>query len=65
MLMVDASASGSFGTVNKFKGETAVELCALLAFSAIKNNDRVGLIIFTSGVELFIPPRKVKTTFSM
>ena len=52
MLMVDASASGSFGTVNKFKGETAVELCALLAFSAIKNNDRVGLIIFTSDVEL-------------
>ncbi|HON10922.1 MAG TPA: DUF58 domain-containing protein [Chitinispirillaceae bacterium] len=60
MLMVDASASGSFGTVNKFKGETAVELCALLAFSAIKNNDRVGLIIFTSGVELFIPPKKGK-----
>ncbi|MBN1308920.1 MAG: DUF58 domain-containing protein, partial [Chitinispirillaceae bacterium] len=47
MLMVDASASGSFGTVNKFKGEIAVELCALLAFSAIKNNDRVGLIIFS------------------
>ena len=60
MLMVDASASGSFGTVNKFKGETAVELCALLAFSAIKNNDRVGLIIFTSDVELFIPPKKGK-----
>ncbi len=60
MLMVDASASGSFGTVNKFKGETAVELCALLAFSAIKNNDRVGLIIFTSEVELFIPPKKGK-----
>lgn len=60
MLMVDASASGSFGTVNKFKGEIAAELCALLAFSAIKNNDRVGLIIFTSDVELYIPPQKGK-----
>jgi uncharacterized protein (DUF58 family) len=60
MLMVDASASGSFGTVNKFKGEIAAELSALLAFSAIKNNDRVGLIIFTSDVELYIPPQKGK-----
>lgn len=60
MLMVDASASGSFGTVNKFKGEIAAELCALLAFSAIKNNDRVGLIIFTSEVEKYIAPQKGK-----
>lgn len=60
MLVVDASASGNFGTVNKFKSEMAVEMCALLAFSAIKNNDRVGLIIFTSEVELFIPPKKGK-----
>lgn len=60
ILMVDASASGNFGSVNKFKGEIAVELCALLAFSAIKNNDRVGLIIFTSEVELYIPPKKGK-----
>ena len=58
MLLVDASASGDFGTVNKFKGEIAVEICALLAFSAIKNNDKVGLIIFTDQVEKFIPPRK-------
>lgn len=58
MLMVDASASGDFGTCNKFKGEIAVELCALLAFSAIKNSDRVGLIIFTSEVERYIPPQK-------
>ncbi|MFP4164832.1 MAG: DUF58 domain-containing protein [Chitinispirillaceae bacterium] len=58
MLMVDASSSGEFGSVEKFKGEMAVELCSLLAFSAIRNNDRVGLIIFTSGVETFIPPRK-------
>ncbi|MFP4014299.1 MAG: DUF58 domain-containing protein [Chitinispirillaceae bacterium] len=58
MLMVDASSSGDFGSVEKFKGEMAVELCSLLAFSAIRNNDRVGLIIFTSEIETFIPPRK-------
>jgi uncharacterized protein (DUF58 family) len=60
MLLVDASASGNFGSVAKLKSEIAVELCALLAFSAIKNNDRVGLIIFTSEVEKFIPPKKGK-----
>jgi uncharacterized protein (DUF58 family) len=60
MLVVDASASGSFGSVKQFKDEIAVELCALMAFSAIKNNDRVGLIIFTSEVEKFIPPKKGK-----
>jgi uncharacterized protein (DUF58 family) len=60
MLLVDASASGTFGTVDKFKGEMAVELCALLAFSAIKNNDRVGLISFTSEIENFIYPKKGK-----
>lgn len=60
MLVVDASASGDFGTVNKLKAEIAVELCALLAFSAIKNNDRVGLIIYTSEVEKYIPPKKGK-----
>ncbi len=60
MLVVDASASGNFGTVNQLKAEIAVELCALLAFSAIKNSDRVGLIIFTSEVEKYIPPKKGK-----
>jgi uncharacterized protein (DUF58 family) len=60
MLVVDASASGSFGSACKFKGEMGVELCALLAFSAIKNNDRVGLIVFTSGIERYIPPQKGK-----
>ena len=60
MLVVDASSSGNFGSIDKFKGEMAVELCSLLAFSAIRNNDRVGLIIFTSDVEVFIPPRKGK-----
>ncbi|MBT3604326.1 MAG: DUF58 domain-containing protein [Candidatus Latescibacteria bacterium] len=60
MLMVDASASGDFGTVEQMKGEVGVEICALLAFSAIQNNDRVGLIVFTDEVELFIPPKKGK-----
>ena len=58
MLVVDLSASGDFGTRGRFKGEVAVEICALLAFSAIKNNDKVGLIIFTDRVEKFVPPRK-------
>ncbi len=58
MLMVDASASGDFGSVDQMKGEIGVELCALLAFSAIQNNDRVGLIVFTDEVEAFIPPKK-------
>jgi uncharacterized protein (DUF58 family) len=58
MLVVDASASGEFGTAERMKGEIAVEICALLAFSAIKNNDKVGLIIFTDRIEKFVPPRK-------
>ncbi|MBN2030341.1 DUF58 domain-containing protein [bacterium] len=61
MLLVDASSSGEFGTFERMKGEIAVEICALLAFSAIKNNDKVGLIIFTDKVEKFVPPRKGKT----
>lgn len=60
MLLVDASSSGEFGTVDQMKGEVAVEICALLAFSAIKNNDRVGLIIFTDTIEKYIPPKKGK-----
>ncbi len=58
MFLVDLSASGSFGSVEKTKNEVAAELCALLAFSAIKNNDKVGLIVFTDEIEMFIPPRK-------
>jgi uncharacterized protein (DUF58 family) len=58
MLVVDASSSGEFGSTEQMKGEIAAELCALLAFSAIKNNDRVGLLIFTDEVEKFIPPKK-------
>jgi uncharacterized protein (DUF58 family) len=58
MLVVDVSASGDFGSAQRMKGEIAVELCALLAFSAIKNNDKVGLIIFTDRIEKYVPPRK-------
>jgi uncharacterized protein (DUF58 family) len=58
VLLVDASSSGKFGTRGRFKNETAAELSALLAFSAIKNNDKVGLIIFTDTIERFVPPQK-------
>ena len=58
MLLVDVSASGNFGTRERMKGDLAVEVCSLLAFSAIKNNDKVGLIIFSDRVEKFVPPRK-------
>ncbi|MCH7562695.1 MAG: DUF58 domain-containing protein [Gemmatimonadetes bacterium] len=58
MLVVDVSASGDFGTRRQMKGEVAVEICALLAFSATKNNDKVGLIIFSDRIEKFVPPRK-------
>ncbi len=58
VLLVDASSSGAFGTRERFKSEMAAELCALLAFSAIKNNDKVGLIIFTDRIEKFVPPQK-------
>ncbi len=60
MLLVDVSSSGNFGTVEQMKGELAIEICALLAFSAIKNNDKVGLIIFTDRIEKFVPPKKGK-----
>ncbi|RME00169.1 MAG: DUF58 domain-containing protein [Calditrichaeota bacterium] len=58
MLLVDASRSAEFGTQEQMKGEIAAEICALLAFSAIKNNDKVGLIIFTDKIEKFVPPKK-------
>lgn len=60
LLLVDMSASGRFGSVAQEKRELAAELSALLAFSAIKNNDRVGIIIFTDQVERFVPPKKGK-----
>ena len=58
LFAVDISASGSFGTTAQKKSEVAAELCALLAFSAIKNNDKVGMLLFSEEVELFIPPKK-------
>ena len=58
MLLVDASGSSRFGTRNQFKSELAAELCAVLAFSAIRNKDKVGLIIFTDTIEKFVPPGK-------
>ena len=58
VLVVDASASGAFGSGQRMKGEAGVEISALLAFAAIKNNDRVGLLIFTEDIEVFIPPKK-------
>jgi len=61
LFLVDLSASGSFGSVNRIKNEIAAEICALLAFSAIKNNDKVGLLLFTDRVEMFIPPAKGTT----
>ncbi len=61
VLIVDFSRSGNFGTVEKFKNEIAAELCAVLAFSALKNNDKVGMILFTDIIEKFIPPKKGKS----
>ena len=58
MLLVDLSASERFGSAEKPKIETVAEVAALLAFSAIKNNDRVGLILFTDRIERFVPPKK-------
>jgi uncharacterized protein (DUF58 family) len=61
MLLIDVSASGSFGSVIKTKSEIAAEISAVLAFSAIKNNDRVGAMLFTDRVEKFVPPRRGST----
>lgn len=58
MLLADLSGSGDFGTSNLLKRELITEVCATIAFSAIKNNDKVGMILFTGRVEKFIPPKK-------
>src|SRR6202022_2245422 len=58
MLVVDLSGSERFGTVKRFKSELASELAAVLAMSAIRNNDRVGVLLFTDRVEHVVPPRK-------
>ncbi len=56
--LVDASSSCSFGTSAKFKSEVIAEICALLAFAAVKNHDKIGLSIFTDGIEKYIPLKK-------
>lgn len=58
MLLADLSASGDFGSTQQLKRELVTEACATIAFSAIKNNDKVGLLLFTDSVEKFIPPKK-------
>ncbi|TVZ56492.1 uncharacterized protein DUF58 [Lutibacter sp. Hel_I_33_5] len=61
MLLVDISGSEFFGTSTQFKKDTVTEIAATLAFSAIQNNDKVGLILFSDDVELYIPPKKGKS----
>ena len=61
MLMVDVSGSELFGTTQQFKKEVVTEISATLAFSALQNNDKAGLILFSDQVELFIPPKKGKS----
>jgi uncharacterized protein (DUF58 family) len=60
VLVVDLSASGAFGSGAQFKRELATEVCSILAFSAVRNNDKVGCILFTDDVELYVPPQKGK-----
>ena len=57
MLLVDVSASGHFGSGDKTKNEIAAEIASLLAFSAIRNHDKVGLLLFTAKTELYLPPK--------
>lgn len=61
MLMVDVSGSEFFGTRDQFKNEIVTEVAATLAFSALQNNDKIGMILFSDQIELFIPPKKGKT----
>ena len=60
MILIDASKSVFFGSNGSLKNEKMIELCAILSFSAIKNNDKVGIILFTDKIELYIPPKKGK-----
>ena len=61
MLIVDVSASGFFGTGESLKSDIMIELASILSFSAIKNNDKVGLLLFSDKIEEFIPPKKGKS----
>jgi uncharacterized protein (DUF58 family) len=60
VLLVDISASGNFGTSRQFKRDLITEICAVLSFSAIQNNDKIGVIFFSDRIEKFIPPKKGK-----
>ena len=62
MLLVDISKSSYFGTQSQFKNEVIAEIAAVLAFSAIQNNDKVGIIFFSDKVEKYIPPKKREKT---
>ena len=61
MILVDVSASGKFGTHKQFKKDLITELCAVIAFSASQNNDKIGVIFFSDKIEKFIPPKKGKS----
>jgi uncharacterized protein (DUF58 family) len=61
VMVVDVSASGYFGTNKQFKQDLITELCAVIAFSAVQNNDKVGIIFFSDKIEKFIPPKKGKS----
>ena len=61
IILIDVSASGEFGTTKQFKKDLITELCAVLSFSAIQNNDKIGVVFFSDKIEKFIPPKKGKT----
>ncbi|RYE04620.1 MAG: DUF58 domain-containing protein, partial [Sphingobacteriaceae bacterium] len=65
MILVDVSGSENFGTIIQQKQDVATELCAVLAFSAIQNNDKVGVIFFSDKIEKFIPPKKGRSHILM
>jgi uncharacterized protein (DUF58 family) len=65
MILMDVSGSENFGTINQQKQDVATELCAVLAFSAIQNNDKVGVIFFSDKIEKFIPPKKGRSHILM
>ncbi|SVE61629.1 uncharacterized protein METZ01_LOCUS514483, partial [marine metagenome] len=60
MLIVDVSSSGEFGSAGKFKNEVSAEVASILAFAAIRNNDKIGLMVFSDKIEHYIPPKKGK-----
>ena len=60
MLIVDVSSSGEFGSTGKFKNEVSAEVASILAFAAIRNNDKIGLIVFSDKIEHYVPPKKGK-----